>query len=60
LSVVIYQITRETVKSFVSQYPKFARKFGESIITRHSANDVIKLGALEKLNEKTASEFIDS
>jgi len=61
-SVVIYQINRETIKSFVSQYPDFARKLSESIIARHLENETIKSDAIEKLSkkEKTVSEFIDS
>ena len=60
--VVIYQINREIVKSFVSQYHEFAIKLRKSIIERHSANEVNKLDATDILNkkEKVVLDFVDS
>lgn len=60
--VVLYEIKRETIKSFVKQYPEFAKKLSVSIIERNSANELTKSEAIDKLNQKenTISEFMNA
>jgi small-conductance mechanosensitive channel/CRP-like cAMP-binding protein len=50
--VVIYEIKRKTVKSFVEKYQDFAEKLSEAIIERNLKNESIKNRAIAKLNKK--------
>ena len=60
--VIVYEIRRETIKTFVKEYPDFAKKLSLSIIERNLENESVTNNAIEKLNEKekTVSVFMET
>lgn len=60
--VVLYEIDRETIKTFIEQYPNFAEKLSLSLLARDSMNIETMANAVERKakEEKAISEFVQA
>ncbi|MDR0744354.1 MAG: mechanosensitive ion channel [Holosporales bacterium] len=60
--VVVYMVRRGTVKSFVQEYPDFARKLSVSIIERKAENEAMRSNAIDQMTvdkkNETVSQFM--
>ena len=58
--VVLYEVNRETIKTFMKQYTDFAKQLSTAIIERNSQNEIAKTEAIDELNKKEdeISEFM--
>ena len=63
--VVLYEVHRETVKSFIKEYQDFADKISIAIVERYNEDEKVRISAVKNLNkaeevEKTATRFMDA